>query len=95
MSKHENIVSMSGQPIFRYIDGEKEWEAPHGNRVLQYCPLYDEEMKLKLNKGSNLLLNKNQTVVDMTSTTDMLLKHDQLGLHLIQREKQMLPKKFC
>lgn len=58
MSKHENIVSMSGQPIFRYIDGEKEWEAPHGNRVLQYCPLYDEEMKLKLNKGSNLLLNK-------------------------------------
>lgn len=34
MSKHENIVSMSGQPIFRYIDGEKEWEAPHGNRVL-------------------------------------------------------------
>lgn len=58
MSKDENIVSMSGQPIFRYIDGEKEWEAPHGNRVLQYCPLYDEEMKLKLNKGSNLLLNK-------------------------------------
>lgn len=35
MSKDENIVSMSGQPIFRYTDGEKEWEAPHGEECIE------------------------------------------------------------
>ena len=35
MSKDENIVSMSGDRIFRYTDGEKEWEAPHGEECIQ------------------------------------------------------------
>ncbi len=26
MSKNDNLVSMSGAPIFRYTDGEREWE---------------------------------------------------------------------
>lgn len=28
MSNDKKLVSMSGAPIFRYTDGEKEWEAP-------------------------------------------------------------------
>ena len=35
MGKDENIVSMSGDPIFRYTDGEKEWEAPYGEECIE------------------------------------------------------------
>lgn len=35
MSKQDNLVSLSGAPIFRYTDGEKEWEAPHGEMSLE------------------------------------------------------------
>lgn len=35
MSKGENIVSMSGAPIFRYTDGEKEWEMPNGEECIE------------------------------------------------------------
>jgi hypothetical protein len=35
MSKDEKIVSMSGAPIFRYTDGEKEWEAPNGEECIE------------------------------------------------------------
>lgn len=35
MAKDENVVSMSGAPIFRYTDGEKEWEAPHGEECIE------------------------------------------------------------
>lgn len=35
MSKDENVVSMSGAPIFRYTDGEKEWEAPNGEECIE------------------------------------------------------------
>ena len=35
MSKDENIVSISGAPVFRYTDGEKEWVAPYGEECLE------------------------------------------------------------
>ncbi|MDE1465919.1 suppressor of fused domain protein [Spartinivicinus poritis] len=35
MNKNENLVSMSGDPIFRYTDGENEWEAPHGEECIE------------------------------------------------------------
>ncbi|MDN3641040.1 suppressor of fused domain protein [Simiduia curdlanivorans] len=35
MSKKDNIVSMSGAPIFRYTDGEKEWEAATGEECIE------------------------------------------------------------
>lgn len=35
MSKEDKLVSMSGAPIFRYTDGEKEWEAPHGEECIE------------------------------------------------------------
>jgi len=31
----ENLVSLSGSPIFRYTDGEKEWEAAHGEECIE------------------------------------------------------------
>lgn len=35
MSDDNKVVSMSGAPIFRYTDGEKEWEAPHGEECIE------------------------------------------------------------
>lgn len=35
MSEEDNLVSLSGSPIFRYTDGEKEWEAPHGEECIE------------------------------------------------------------
>lgn len=35
MSSEEKIVSLSGAPIFRYSDGEKEWEAAHGEECIE------------------------------------------------------------
>ena len=35
MSTDERIVSLSGEPIFRYTDGEKEWEAPNGEECIE------------------------------------------------------------
>jgi len=35
MNKDENLVSMSGAPIFRYTDGEKEWESPSGEECIE------------------------------------------------------------
>lgn len=35
MSDDENLVSLSGAPIFRYTDGEKEWEAAHGEECIE------------------------------------------------------------
>lgn len=35
MTKEEDLVSRSGAPIFRYIDGEKEWEAPQGEECIE------------------------------------------------------------
>jgi hypothetical protein len=35
MSEEENVSSMSGAPIFRYTDGEKEWEAPNGEECIE------------------------------------------------------------
>lgn len=34
MSQEENVVSMSGAPIFRYTDGEQEWESPQGEECI-------------------------------------------------------------
>jgi len=31
----DNLVSLSGDPIFRYSDGEKEWESPKGEESLE------------------------------------------------------------
>ncbi|MCP3866914.1 MAG: suppressor of fused domain protein [Gammaproteobacteria bacterium] len=42
MSKENNIVSMSGAPIFRYTDGEKEWEAPHGEECIEQISAHIE-----------------------------------------------------
>ncbi|MQX53473.1 suppressor of fused domain protein [Alcanivorax sediminis] len=35
MSKDDQLVSLSGAPIFRYTDGEKEWEAPDGEECIE------------------------------------------------------------
>jgi hypothetical protein len=35
MSKEENVVSMSGAPVFRYTDGEKEWESARGEECIE------------------------------------------------------------
>ncbi len=35
MNKDDNVVSMSGAPIFRYADGEKEWETPNGEECIE------------------------------------------------------------
>lgn len=35
MSEEDNIVSMSGAPVFRYTDGENEWEAAHGEECIE------------------------------------------------------------
>ena len=35
MSNNEKLVSMSGAPIFRYTDGEKEWESPQGEECIE------------------------------------------------------------
>lgn len=35
MSKEDNLVSLSGAPIYRYTDGEKEWESPHGEECIE------------------------------------------------------------
>jgi hypothetical protein len=35
VSDKENLVSLSGSPIFRYTDGEKEWEAPQGEECIE------------------------------------------------------------
>ena len=34
-NKDNKLVSLSGKPIYRYTDGEKEWEAPHGEECLE------------------------------------------------------------
>ncbi len=34
MGKKHNLVSLSGAPIFRYTDGAKEWESPHGEESI-------------------------------------------------------------
>lgn len=31
----DNLVSLSGQPIYRYTDGEKEWEFPKGEECIE------------------------------------------------------------
>lgn len=35
MSHDDKLVSLSGAPIFRYTDGEKEWEAPQGEECIE------------------------------------------------------------
>ncbi len=35
MNDDEKVVSLSGAPIFRYTDGENEWEAPHGEECIE------------------------------------------------------------
>lgn len=35
MSKDKIEISKSGAPIFRYTDGEKEWEAPQGEECIE------------------------------------------------------------
>ncbi|SPZ05095.1 Suppressor of fused protein (SUFU) [Pseudomonas luteola] len=35
MSKESNVVSLSGNPIFTYTDGEKERQAPHGEECIE------------------------------------------------------------
>jgi hypothetical protein len=35
MSKEDKLVSKSGVPIFKYTDGEKEWDAPHGEECIE------------------------------------------------------------
>lgn len=35
MSKDDQLVSLSGAPIFRYTDGEKEWETPDGEECIE------------------------------------------------------------
>ena len=44
MSDDNNqIVSMSGSPVFRYTDGEKEWEAPHGEECIEEISIHIEK----------------------------------------------------
>lgn len=42
MSDDGKLVSLSGAPIFRYTDGEKEWEAPHGEECIEEISDYIE-----------------------------------------------------
>lgn len=35
MEKEEKLVSLSGDPIYRYTDGGKEWESPHGEMAIE------------------------------------------------------------
>jgi hypothetical protein len=35
MSKDGKIVSLSGSPIYRYTDGENEWESPYGEECIE------------------------------------------------------------
>lgn len=34
MTNDDKVVSLSGAPIFRYTDGEKEWESPSGEECI-------------------------------------------------------------
>ena len=43
MSEEEKLVSLSGAPIFRYTDGEKEWEAAHGEECIEEISDHIEE----------------------------------------------------
>lgn len=43
MSREENLVSMSGAPIFRYTDGEKEWESASGEESLEEISAHIED----------------------------------------------------
>ena len=50
MSNDEkNIVSMSGTKIFRYTDGEKEWEAAHGEECIEEISDHVERYIGKIN----------------------------------------------
>lgn len=42
MSHDEKLVSLSGAPIFRYTDGEKEWEAPQGEECIEEISVHIE-----------------------------------------------------
>ncbi len=35
MSEEDSVVSLSGNPIYRYTDGEKEWESPKGEECIE------------------------------------------------------------
>lgn len=43
MSKDENVISMSGAPIFTYPEGEKAWQAPHGEECINEISDHIEE----------------------------------------------------
>lgn len=43
MSSEDNLVSMSGAPVFRYTDGEKEWESPHGEESIEEITAHIEK----------------------------------------------------
>ena len=49
MSKNENVVSLSGAKIFTYTDGEKEWEAPHGEECIEEISAHIEKYVGKIN----------------------------------------------
>jgi hypothetical protein len=39
----DNVVSLSGAKIFRYTDGEKEWEAPNGEECIEEISAHIEK----------------------------------------------------
>lgn len=43
MAENDNIVSLSGAKIFRYTDGEKEWEAPYGEECIEQISAHIEK----------------------------------------------------
>jgi Suppressor of fused protein (SUFU) len=49
MSKDDNLVSMSGARIFRYTDGAREWESPHGEECIEQISNHIEQYIGKIN----------------------------------------------
>lgn len=57
MSENENIVSLSGAKIFRYTDGETEWEAPQGEECIQEISDHIEKYVGKINSVLHELIS--------------------------------------
>ena len=48
MKKDDKLVSLSGHPIYRYTDGEKEWESPHGEMAIEEITEHIEQYIVKI-----------------------------------------------
>jgi hypothetical protein len=57
MTESENIVSLSGAKIFRYTDGENEWEAPQGEECIEEISNHIEKHVGKINSVLHELIS--------------------------------------